>query len=110
MILIRTEGQKKLAHRVLIDYNRRGWADENEEKIKKDYEEILRVGVEPNPTPDSSDEVIASFCEEKNCDLLTGDKRAYTKLLTNKRVKAVQISRYAFDTKANQQVYLVKIL
>jgi len=99
-----------LTHKVLVDYNRRGWAEENDTKIRNDYQEILKVGVEPNPPPDSPDEILASFCEENNCDLLTSDKRAYTKLLSNNHVNAVQISKYDFDTTANQQVYLIKIL
>ena len=99
-----------MTHKVLIDYNRLGWAEEKELKIRKDYEEIRHVGVDPNPKPESPDEEIATYCEETNCDLLTGDKRAYAALLNNKRVKAVQISKYDFDEKAGQQVYLVKIL
>jgi len=94
---------------VLIDYNRRGWADEKASKIRESYPKILHVGVDPNPKAQSSDEEIALFCEENNCDLLTGDKRAYAALL-NDFVKAVQISKYDLDTKANQQVYLIKIL
>jgi len=99
-----------LTHKVLIDYNRLGWAEDKESKIKNDYQDILHVGVDPNPPPESSDLEIASFCEENNCDLLTGDKRAYAYLLQNEHVKAVQISKYDMDETAKQQVYLVKIL
>jgi len=99
-----------MTHKVLIDYNRRGWAEERDSKIKEDYPEILHVGVDPNPKPESSDENIATFCEENNCDLLTSDKRAYAALLKNNHVKAVQISKYDLDETAKQQVYLVKIL
>lgn len=99
-----------MTHKILIDYDVRGWADDNEAKIKDEYEEIIKVGLEPNPPQESSDEKIAAFCEDNNCDLLTGDKRAYTKLLTNNRVKAVQISRFDWDKSGNKQVYLIKIL
>jgi len=99
-----------MTHKVLIDYNRRGWAEERDSKFKNEYKEILKVGVEPNPPPDSPDEIIATYCEENNCDLLTSDQRAYTKLLTNDNVKAVQISKYDWDETAKQQVYLIKIL
>lgn len=99
-----------MTHKVLIDYNRRGWADQNWSVIKKDYLEIQNVGTDPNPRADSSDQSIASFCEENNCDLITGDKRAYANFLENDHVKAVQISLYGFDEQAEQQVYLVKIL
>lgn len=78
-----------MTHKVLIDYDVKGWAEENQTRIRTDYEEILKIGEEPNPPMNSGDETIASFCEEKNCDLLTGDKRAYTELLKNNRVKAV---------------------
>ena len=97
-----------MTHTVLIDYDVIGWANENETLIHKDYEDIQRVGEDPNPQRTSPDEAIADYCEEKNFDLLTGDKRAYTKLLMNKRVKAVQISK--FDTYKIIQIYLVKIL
>jgi len=98
-----------MTHEVLIDYDVIGWANENKSKILQNYEEIQLVGEEPNPPEGSPDEVIADYCEEHNYDLLTGDKRAYTQLLMNKRVKAVQISK--FDTyKENKQIYLVKIL
>ena len=98
-----------MTHEVLIDYDVIGWSYENKSKILKHYENIQLVGEDPNPTKGSSDEVIADFCEEHNYDLLTGDKRAHTTLLMNKRVKAVQISKY--DTyKENKQIYLVKIL
>lgn len=99
-----------MTHKVLIDYDIRGWGDNNKNKILNDYETILRVGIEPNPKSDSSDEEIANYCEENNCDLLTGDKRAYTELLKNSRVKAVQISKFDFDNSGQKQVYLVKIL
>jgi len=102
--------KKILTHIVLADYNRRGWAEENETRIRKDYPKILHVGVDSNPPPDSSDEIIAEFCEKNNCDLLTSDKRAYAALLKNDHVKAVQISKYDWDDKAGQQVYLIKIL
>jgi hypothetical protein len=99
-----------MTHKVLIDYDERGWADKKNEKIRKDYEEIKRVGEEPNPKMGASDEEIAIFCEENNCDLLTADKKAYTDMLKNKRVKAVQISKYDWDDSGNKWVYLIKIL
>jgi len=99
-----------LTHKVLIDYDERGWAEKKDDMIKKDYEEILRVGEDPNPKMSASDEEIATFCEENNYDLLTADKKAYTDMLKNHRVKAVQISRYDWDNLGNKQVYLIKIL
>src|SRR3989304_6628222 len=99
-----------MTHIVLIDYDERGWADKKDEKIRKEYEQIKRVGVVPNPPMDASDEKIAIFCEKNNCDLLTADKRAYTEMLKNQWVKAVQISKYDWDDTGNKWVYLIKIL
>ena len=99
-----------MTHKVLIDYNRLGWADKNKDAIGRDYPEILRVGDGSNPGQDAGDDKIASFCEENNCDLLTGDKLAYGSFLRNSHVKAVQISEYGLDETAKQRVYQVKIL
>ena len=99
-----------MTHKVLIDYNKIGWANENKDAIGRDYSEILRAGDGSNPGQDAGDDEIASFCEENCCDLLTGDKRAYGSFLRNSHVKAVQISEYNLDETAKQQVYLVKIL
>jgi len=99
-----------MTHKVLIDNDIHGWATNNESRIRKEYEKILHVGEESTPLPDSPDKVIATYCEENNCDLLTGDKRAYTELLDNYRVKAVQISKYGKIESDGKYVYLVKIL
>ena len=55
-----------MTHKVLIDYNRRGWAEEKESKIKEHYPVILHVGVDQNPSANSTDLELASFCEENN--------------------------------------------
>ena len=99
-----------MAHRVLIDYNRIGWADKNRDTIGRDYPEILRVGDGSNPWHDADDGEIASFCEENGCDLLTGDKQVHGSFLRNPHVGAVQISEYGLDEAAKQRVYLIKIV
>ena len=99
-----------MTHKVLIDYNKLGWAEENKDAIGRDYSEILRAGDGSNPGQDADDGEIASFCKENNCDLLTGDKRAYGSFLRNSHVKAVQISEYGPEDAAKQQVYLIKII
>lgn len=99
-----------LTHIVLIDHDEHGWADKKNEKIRKEYEEIQYVGEDPNPQMGASDEEIATFCEKNNYDLLTADKKAYTDMLKNTRVKAVQISKYDWDDSGKKWVYLIKIL
>ena len=99
-----------MTRKVLIDSNKLGWAKKSEVQIGKDYPEILYVGDEGSPGQNAEDVEIAAFCKENSCDLLTGDQRAYTKLLQQPHVKAVQISKYAHDDDARQQVYLIKTL
>lgn len=49
--------------------------DEIGEQNKKSIDEALKNIPKPNPTAGSSDLEIASFCEENNCDLLSGFKQ-----------------------------------
>lgn len=88
---------------VLIDYQIKGWAQSNKEKIGKTYSEIRYVGDPQNPGAGSSDSALASFCAENGCHLLTSDKKAYTPWL-EQGVKEVRIS--LFDKE--QFVYLVR--
>lgn len=88
---------------VLIDYQIKGWAQRNVEKIRAGYSDILYVG--DHPSSGSSDSVLASFCAANGYDLLTSDKRAYVPWLEEQRVKEVRIS--LFDS-GGQLVYLVR--
>ena len=90
---------------VLIEYQIKGWAQKNKEKIGKAYSEILYVGDEQSPSSGSSDSALASFCAKNGCDLLTADKRAYAPWLEEQSVKEVRIS--LFDS-GGQLVYLVR--
>ncbi len=99
-----------MVHKVLIDYNALGWAKNNTDRIRNDYEDILHVGESPHPEQGSSDAIIGSYCEEVNCDLITSDYKAYVGFLENKRIKTVQISKYAWDKEAERHIYLIKII
>ena len=89
---------------VLVDYQIKGWAQRNERKIRDAYSGILYVGDPGNPPAGGSDSALASFCAERGCDLLTGDKRAYAPWL-EQGVKEVRISLFSVD---GQLVYLVR--
>ena len=81
---------------VLIDYQLRGWATKNEDSIKQTYPDIRYVGDPQNPAQNSPDHMVASFCMEKGCDLLTADKTAYTTWL-NQKMDEIRISVFSMD-------------
>ena len=95
---------------VLIDYQLKGWAKDNEQQIKKDYPNIHYVGEEPNPSASSSDSMLASFCKKHACDLLTCDKEAYAPMLEDRGTKSVQISAYGMNGSSGQQIYAVRAI
>ena len=105
-----THQDSLMAHKILIDYNKKGWARDNESRIREDYPEIHYVDKIPSLSASSHDSVIALFCITNGYDLLTSDKRAYASLLQNRSVNAIQISIYDTDEKSGQQVYLVKTI
>ena len=99
-----------MAHKILIDYNKKGWARDNESRIRENYSEIHYVDEMPGLSAASPDPEIALFCITNSYDLLTSDKRAYASLLQNRSVNTIQISVYDTDENSGQQVYLVKTL
>ena len=98
-----------MAKRVLIDEGKSHLEQDHRDRILSDYAEVLHVGGDGAPESGSDDATIAAFCEDRCCDLLTGDARAYTKLLGAGRIEEVRISRYVVDGKSGQQVYRVRM-
>ena len=98
-----------MANKVVIDKDIIGWGNEHEEEISKDYNEILKVGIDSDLPQRKEDKEIASFCKNNNCDLLTADIKAYTYYF-DIGIKSIQITRYGFDKKADKYVYLIKIV
>ena len=89
---------------VLVDYQIKGWGTKNEEQIRQAYTDVKYVGESPNLPSDCSDHVIASYCLDNDCDLLTHDKKAYIPWLDQGADK-VHISIFS---RSNQTVYLVQ--
>lgn len=81
---------------VLIDYQLKGWAAKNEHVIKQTYPDIRYVGNPPNPPQSSPDHMVAAYCMENGCDLLTADKTAYTTWL-NHEMDEICISVFSTD-------------
>ncbi|QUC64165.1 hypothetical protein NsoK4_06885 [Nitrosopumilus sp. K4] len=94
-----------MVHKVLIDEQALGWIKDNQSKVEEDYEIIYKVGTEPAPKQGSGDKTIGRFCEEKCCNLITGDYTAYLDILENSRIHAIQIEKYSAD-KAERRMYL----
>ena len=55
------------------------------------------------------DDELAKFCNEKECDLITADNKAYVHFLA-KKIKTVQISELFYDENADRPIYIVKII
>ena len=98
-----------MVQRIVIDKDILGSLDEKD--LLRSYEKIYKVGDDPDLPQRSSDEEIASYCKNNNCDLLTGDKTAYTKYLRT-GIKKVQISEYTWLSrqKGDKPVYLIEIV
>ncbi len=95
--------------RVVVDYDILGWGNEHEDELLKQYQKVLKVGTEPGLERRKPDTVIASYCKTNNCDLLTGDVRAY-QYYFNVGVNRVQISRYSWiGGRTDKAVFLIHL-
>ena len=93
---------------VLIDQNCKWLANEDSKKYLENYDRIFVVGVDLKQR--DYDEVLATFCKDNECELLTADNRAYLHFFTEKKIKNVQVSEFVYEDKADRPIYLVKII
>jgi len=94
---------------VVIDHDILGWGKEHEKELLKTYQRVVIVGTEPGLERRKPDTTIASYCEANDCDLLTGDVRAYQNYF-EVGVSKVEISRYAWiGGRTDKAVFLVQI-
>lgn len=94
---------------VVIDKDILGWGKEHEEELLKQYEKVLKVGIHPELPQRSFDDKVASYCKNNNCDLLTGDQKAYSHYF-DVGIRTIQITRYAWYKEGDRPVYLIKII
>ena len=95
---------------VVIDHDILGWGKEREQELLKTYQMVHRVGTETGLERRKPDTIIAAYCKANNCDLLTGDLKAY-QYFFDTEVKRVQISRYAWiGGLTDKAVFLVQIV
>ena len=95
--------------KVVIDYDIRGWAKDNEKLITKKYKNLVVVGIHKSLTQDSSDKKIGAYANRYKCDILTSDKTAYVDYFKNKTIQTVEIHKFASYQKGTRPIYLVKI-
>jgi len=98
-----------MSTRVVIDKDILGWANDQKSELSKIYNEIIEVGNDKRIPQRNRDDENAVFCVKENCDLMTGDKTAYSYFFDSD-VKTVQIEKYAWDTNGDKPIYLIKII
>ncbi len=98
-----------MSNKVVIDKDILGWGDDNEEELLKQYDKVLKVGIDPDLPQRSFDDKVASYCRNNNCDLLTGDRTAYAYFFEI-GISTLQITRYDYWKKGDRPVYRIKII
>ena len=96
-------------NKVVIDYDVRGWAKKKEKLLLKKYKKLVIVGVEKALPMKSKDKKIGAYSYRYNCDILTADKTAYVDYFKNRKIKSVNISKFALYRKGKKPIYLVSI-
>tara|TARA_B100001971_G_C17909147_1_gene391975 strand:+ start:132 stop:437 length:306 start_codon:yes stop_codon:yes gene_type:complete len=94
---------------IVIDNDILGWGKENKDNLLKLYKEVRMVGSHPNLNERDLDHEIATYCIENNCDLMTGDIRAYDKHY-KAGVHTVQITDYDWWETGRKRILLIKII
>ena len=93
---------------VLIDQNCKWLVNEDSKKYLENYDRVFVVGEDLKQR--DYDEILATFCKDNDCELLTADNRAYLHFFTEKKIKNVQVSEFVYEDKADRPIYLVKII
>lgn len=95
--------------KIIIDYDIRGWAKDNEKIITKKYKNLVVVGIHKSLPQDASDKKIGAYANRYHCDILTSDKTAYVDYFKNKAIQSVEINKFASYQKGSKPIYLIKI-
>src|SRR5438093_9578735 len=100
---------KSNAKAVVVDHDILGWGEDHREELLKKYQKIVRVGSERGLERRKSDLVVASYCKNNSCDLLTGDLKAY-QYYFDAGVKSIQVSRYDWASGPDKAIFLIQIV
>ncbi len=95
--------------RIIIDKPLTGWEGIREPDLLGKYSEILKVGQYPGIPQRTDDKELGAYCRDNDCDFMTCDLKAYTHFLEND-VKAVRVSKYGYNARSEQYVYLIEIV
>ena len=98
-----------MARNLVVDKNILGWAERRKEQLSQSYKSIFRVGPGYELPQRSADGVVAMFCKEKDCDLITSDTKAYLHYFTV-GIPGVRISKYGLDEDNDAPVLLIQIV
>jgi hypothetical protein len=93
----------------VIDENIRGWFLNDNRGQLQGYEKTFTAGVNGDLPWLDSDDKIATFCKENNCDLFTSDKKSYTNYFDAK-IKTIQITRHAYWRDGKRPIFLIRII
>ena len=94
-----------MASKIVIDKDALGWDNEHATDLKG-YTEILSVSKHPSLLQRDSDEAIARYCAQNECDLITADKEFYMHYFAG--ISKVSINR--LGERGGKYVYLISIV
>ncbi|MCS4538910.1 MAG: hypothetical protein HYY67_08645 [Thaumarchaeota archaeon] len=86
----------------VIDHDILGWGSEQEDALLKRYKEIRKVGHRKDLPRRELDDKIALYCKENDCDLFTGDNKAYMHYF-KAGIKTVKVSEYGWWGRGTSQ-------
>jgi hypothetical protein len=92
--------------KAVVDKDIDGWGKEKHEDLGRLHSEIIQVGKHESLLERTSDQEIATFCRENECDLYTSDMRFYEHYF-KAGVDSVKITN--FDWWKNKYILLIQI-
>jgi len=93
----------------VIDEDIRGWFMNYNRGHLEGYGKTFTAGTNGDLPWLDSDEKIATFCKEINCDLFTSDKKSHTNYFEAK-IKTIQITKYAQWRDGKRPIFMIRII
>ncbi len=93
----------------VIDENIRGWFMTDNRGQLEGYSKTYTAGVNGDLPWLDSDDKIATFCKENDCDLFTSDKKSYTSYFETE-IKTIQITKHAFWRDGKRPIFKITIM
>lgn len=98
-----------LAHEAVIDEDIRGWFITDNRSQLAGYDRAFTAGKNGDLPWLDSDDKIATFCKENDCDLFTSDKKSYTNYFDAK-IQTIQITRHTFWREGKRPIFKIMII